>query len=180
MNNSKLTDLEEKFCLVFACGPAPYNGNAALTYDLVFKGKTGRFFDPEAKLGKEGIMAEVDTSLLVRQLMVRDDIKDRIDQLQSESVVNASTLRPRLTETLLKIADECSTMTYEDRFGTKLSPAALRSVAVNAISKLTDMYGIKEDIAHKVTLEGTDGEGITFNLVMPQQNNENTLNEITD
>ena len=61
----------------------------------------------------------------------------------------------------------------EDRFGKLMSPAALRSVAVNAISKLTDMYGIKEDIAHKVMLEGADGDGITFNLIVPEQNKEN-------
>lgn len=179
MNNSKLTNLEEKFCLVYVCGPAPYNGNAKKTYDLVFKGETGQFFDPDTKVRATQIISEVDTSIQVRQLMLRDDIKDRIDQLQSESVVNAASLRPRLTESLLKIIDECMTLNVEDRFGNTLSPAALRSVAVNAISKLTDMYGIKEDIAHKVMLEGADGDGITFNLIMPQSNKENEL-EIID
>lgn len=82
--------------------------------------------------------------------------------------MNASTLRPRLTQTLLKIADECSEANFEDKFGVPLSPAALRSVAVNAIKTLTDMYGIKEDIAHKVMLEGAGGDGITFNLIAPQ------------
>lgn len=47
MNNSKLTNLEEKFCLVYACGPSPYNGNAKKTYDLVFKGVTGQLYDPD-------------------------------------------------------------------------------------------------------------------------------------
>ena len=68
----------------------------------------------------------------------------------------------------------------EDRFGTALSPAALRSVAVNAISKLTDMYGIKEDIAHKVMVEGADGDGITFNLIMPEKNKENEMSNFID
>lgn len=180
MNNSKLTTLEEKFCLVYACGPSPYNGNAKKTYDLVFRGSTGQLFDPDEKARKKQILDEVDTSILVRELMLRDDIRDRIDQLQSETVVNAATLRPRLTETLLKIADECSTLMVEDRFGNTLSPAALRSVAVNAITKLTDMYGIKEDIAHKVMLESADGDGITFNLVMPKSNNENELGEVIE
>lgn len=169
MKNSKLTDLEEKFCLVYACGPSPYNGNAKKTYDLVYNGSTGRLVDPS----DDEIKKEVDTSISARKLMLRDDIRDRIDQLQSENVVNATTLRPRLTETLLNIADECSTLMVEDRFGKLMSPAALRSVAVNAISKLTDMYGIKEDIAHKVMLEGADGDGITFNLIVPEQNKEN-------
>lgn len=178
MSNRKLTDLEEKFCLVYACGPSPYNGNAKKTYALVFKGSTGMLYNPD-KIDQEA-REEVDAALAVRELMLRDDIKDRIDQIQSENLVNATTLRPRLTETLLKIADECSTLQCADKFGTPLSPAALRSVAVNAISKLTDMYGIKEDIAHKVMLEGTDGDGITFNLIMPEQNKENELGNIIE
>lgn len=176
MNDNRLTDLEEKFCLVFTCGPSPYNGNAKKTYDLVFNGSTGMLTDPLENTAKK----DVEVALAARQLMMRDDIRDRIDKLQSESVVNATTLRPRLTETLLKIADECSTLLCADKFGTPLSPAALRSVAVNAISKLTDMYGIKEDIAHKVMLEGTNGDGIVFNLVMPEANKENTLGEVIE
>lgn len=178
MDNNKLTDLEEKFCIVYACGPSPYNGNAKMTYDLVFKGETGLLYDPTAI--EEKAHKQVATSIAVRKLMCRDDIRDRIDQIQSESLVNATTLRPRLTETLLKIVDECSTLTVEDRFGTPMSPAALRSVAVNAISKLTDMYGIKEDIAHKVMLEGADGDGITFNLIVPESNKDNELGQIID
>lgn len=177
MNNSKLTSIEEKFCLVYACGPSPYNGNAAKTYDLVFNGNSGNLRDADSQRQAE---REVEVSLLAREIMLRDDIRDRIDQIQSESVVNAATLRPRLTETLLKIADECSNLECEDRFGTKLSPAALRSVAVNAISKLTDMYGIKEDIAHKVMLEGADGDGITFNLIVPENNKENELGKMIE
>lgn len=180
MDNNKLTDLEEKFCIVYACGPSPYNGNARKTYDLVFNGSTGLLYDPS----KDGIDAhtreEVETSIVVRKLMLRDDIQDRIDQLKSENMVNATTLRPRLTESLLKIVDECSTLHVTDRWGNTMSPAALRSVAVNAISKLTDMYGIKEDIAHKVMLEGADGDGITFNLIVPESNKENELGQIID
>ena len=179
--NSKLTDMEEKFCLVYACGPSPYNGNAKMSYDLVFNGSTGRMLKINTEKQEEAdklIKGDVKASLEANKLMRRDDIKDRIDQLQSQVVVNASTLRPRLTETLLKIADECSTMTVQDHFGNTLSPAALRSVAVNAISKLTDMYGIKEDIAHKVMVEGANGDGITFNLIMPEKNKENEISEL--
>lgn len=177
-SNSKLTALEERFCLVYACGPAPYNGNAMKTYDLVFKGCTGRLFDPD-KIS-ENALKDVDATLEAKSLMERDDIKDRIDQIQSENIVNASTLRPRLTESLLKIADECSTIVCTDKFGTPISPAALRAVAVNAISKLTDMYGIKEDIAHRVMLEGADGDGITFNLIMPETDKENKVSQIVE
>ena len=67
-----------------------------------------------------------------------------------------------------------------DRWGNTQSPAALRSVAVNAISKLTDMYGIKEDIAHKVMLEGADGDGITFNLIVPEVNKDNGIDKVIE
>ena len=180
-NDIKLTDAEEKFCMVYACGPSPYNGNAKMSYDLVFKGSTGRFLKIHTNRGNDRdklISDEVDSSIAANRLLRRDAVKDRIEELQSESLVNASTLRPRLTETLLRIADECSTLTLEDRFGVALSPAALRSVAVNAISKLTDMYGIKEDIAHKVTVEGANGDGITFNLIMPEKKNENEIEKL--
>ena len=177
MDKVKLAELEEKFCLIYACGPSPYNGNAKRTYDLVFKNVKRPYMAGDYY---ELVEDDIDTSILARQLVMRDDIKNRIEQIQSESVVNAATLRPRLTETLLKIADECSTLVCVDKFGTKISPAALRSVAVNAISKLTDMYGIKEDIAHKVMLEGADGDGITFNLIVPQSNKDNELDKIID
>lgn len=38
-----------------------------------------------------------------------------------------------------------------------------------------EIYGVKEDIAHKVMLEGAEGNGITFNLVMPEKNQENEM-----
>ena len=175
MDNKQLTDKEEKFCLVYACGPSPYNGNAKKTFDLVFNGMSGVLVDADEDSQAKH---DVEVALTARRLIMRDDIKERIDQLQSESMVTAATLRPRLTETLLKTADECSTLIVEDRFGKKVSPAPLRSVAVGAISKLTDMYGIKEDIAHKVMLEGADGDGITFNLIVPQKQNENEISEL--
>lgn len=191
MNKKKLTPDEEKFCLLYACGPAPYNGNAKQTFDLVFNKRTGRYYSPVPRKAKDNAKDEafnpdqleldsVEASLSAHSLMARDEIKDRIDELKSQSIIDAATLRPRLTAQLLKIADECSTLTVEDRWGTPLSPAALRSVAVNAISKLTDMYGIKEDIAHKVQVESAGGEGITFNLVMPQSNKENELGAIIE
>lgn len=175
MDNKVLTELEDKFCAIYACGPAPYNGNARKAYDLVFNGATGMLYDPDVD-GR--VMRSVDVSLQVQRLMQRDEIKERIDKYQSMNVVNATTLRPRLTAMLLGIADECSTTTLCDRVGTPLSPAALRSVAVNAITRLCDMYGIKEDIAHKLTLENANGDGITFNLFLPDANKENAADVV--
>lgn len=174
MDNLKLSPEEEKFCLIFTCGPSPYNGNASRTYELVFHKRTG-IEDPNEN---NRIIADIDNTLAARELMQREDIKTRIDQLKTENMVNASTLTPRLTAALLRIMDECSTLTVVDRWDRKVSPAALRSVAVNAAGKLMDMYGIKEDIAHKVVLEGNGKEGITFNLIMPESSKENDMTEI--
>lgn len=158
MENTTLNETEQKFCLLYACGPAPYNGNDVRCYQLVFNDST------EPPVGRQ----EIEIALKAHDFMERDDVKTYLDKLNALSIVNATTLRPRLTQTLLKIMDECSVAQFEDKWGTPLSPAALRAVAVNAADKLTQMYGIKEDIAHKISLEGADGEGITFNLIAPQ------------
>lgn len=161
VTNVQLTEKEEKFCLIYVSGPSPFRGNAQKCYGLVFHGKSGQYgeYEPES----------VDTALAARSLMLREDIKARIDELSSLEIVNASTLRPRLTEALLKIVDECSTLVCVDKFDRKVSPAALRAVAVNAVNKLTEMYGIKEDIAHKIAIESGDGGGITFNVIVPDK-----------
>ena len=125
-----LTDKEEKFCLVYASGPAPFRGNAQKCYALVYNGNSGMYGAEDEQ--------NVHDALNGRQLMMREDIKARIDELSSYEIVNASTLRPRLTET-------------------------------NAVSKLIEMYGIKEDIAHKIAIENSDGSGITFNVIMPEK-----------
>lgn len=156
-----LTEKEEKFCLIYASGPSPYRGNAQKCYGLVFQGRSGKYGDYEPE--------DVDIAIEARKLMLREDIKSRIDELSSLEIVNASTLRPRLTEVLLKIVDECSTLVCTDKFDRLVSPAALRAVAVNAVNKLTEMYGIKEDIAHKIAIEGGDGNGITFNVIVPEK-----------
>ena len=158
MEKTKLSDKEQKFCLIYTNGPAPYNGNEVRCWQLVFNGST------TLPRGEE----EVEIALDASKFMQRDDVKEYIDSINALSIVNASTLRPRITQTLLKIMDECSTAQYEDRWGMKIQPAAMRAVAVNAASKLTDMYGIKEDIAHKIQIEGSNGDGITFNLIAPQ------------
>lgn len=158
MEKTKLSEKEQKFCLIYTNGPAPYNGNEVRCWQLVFNGST------TPPRGEE----EVEIALEASKFMQRDDVKEYIDSINALSIVNASTLRPRITQTLLKIMDECSTAQYEDRWGVKIQPAAMRAVAVNAASKLTDMYGIKEDIAHKIQIEGSDGDGITFNLIAPQ------------
>lgn len=158
-----LSENEEKFCLIYVNAPAPYAGNAAACYRAVFGNND---------------MDEIGVSLSASELMRDERIKERIQKLEELNVVNAATLRPRLTQTLLKIADECSVATYSDRWGVPLSPAALRSVAVNAVKTLSDIYGIKEDVAHKVSFEGTDGNGVVINVIAPQKTEQPKFDEI--
>lgn len=160
MNNieTTLSDAEKKFCLIYTNGPTPYVGNEVRCYQLVFNDST---YEPTGE-------QEIEVSLQAHEFMTREDVKEYIDKINAISIVNAASLKPRITQTLLKVMDECATAKYTDKWGVELSPAALRSVAVNAADKLTNMYGIKEDIAHKIQLEGADGEGITFNLIAPQ------------
>lgn len=160
MNNieTTLSEAEKKFCLIYTNGPTPYVGNEVRCYQLVFNDST---YEPTGE-------QEIEVSLQAHEFMTREDVKEYIDKINAISIVNAASLKPRITQTLLKVMDECATAKYTDKWGVELSPAALRSVAVNAADKLTNMYGIKEDIAHKIQLEGADGEGITFNLIAPQ------------
>lgn len=169
MSEKELTKEEERFCLIFVCGPSPYNGNAAKTYEFVFQQRRD--------IQMLGVGAfEVASALAAHELMKRPEIKERIAQLKNETKIDATTLAPRITSALLKIMDECSTSQVMNRFGETISPAAMRSVAVNAASKLMELHGIKEDIAHKVVLE-SEGDGITFNLIMPDSSKDNELSD---
>ena len=71
----------------------------------------------------------------------------------------------------MKIADECSDSVYvSSKTGLPVSPAAMRSVAVSAIKTLSDMYGIKEDVAHHISIGGDDNGGdVVFNVIVPEK-----------
>ena len=168
MDNKGLTSDEEKFCLMYVNAPSPYAGNQVKCYVAVFGWDTDN--DPEG----------IETAIMANQLMLREDIKKRIEQLEEMNVVNATTLRPRITQTLLKIADECSEKTFNDRWGRPQSPAPLRSVAVNAIKTLSDIYGIKEDVAHKVSIEGSDGNGVVINVIAPQKSEQPDFGQLDE
>ncbi len=166
----KLSEEERNFCLLYVNAPAPYAGNADRCYKAIFK-------NPAIMISEDN---NANISLSARELMARKEIKEYIDSLFEVNVVNATTLRPRLTQTLLKIVDECSESHYEDKFGRAVSPAAMRSVSVSAIKELNDMYGIKEDIAHTVRLEGENGAGVVFNVVVPNQKKEDEAKDLED
>lgn len=165
IDENVLTDLEAKFCLLYVNGS--HSGNAKRCYQDVFN----EFDDAVAK-------AEA------RRLLARDVVKKRIKELSNVELYSAESLRPHITETLVSIMDECAKETYEDKNGIVQQPAAMRAVAVHAAKTLNDMYGIKEDIAHNINLNGGDGEngsGVIVNIVVPEKRNkseeEGFLNE---
>lgn len=155
-DNNVINDLEAKFCLLYVNAPAPMSGDPRRCYQAVF----GDHDD------------DADAQYKAMQLMSKPCVKARLDELIALNTFDSVSLKHKLTATLLKITDECSESTTMDRFGHELSAAPMRAVAVNAIKTLNDMYGIKEDIAHKVTLEGTDGNGIVFNINVPKETKE--------
>lgn len=155
-NNSIITEQEARFCLLYVNAPAPLTGDVRRCYKAVFGCDID---DTEAQY--QGYT-----------LMNKECVKNRIDELVALNACDTMSLKAKITSTLTKIMDECAEKTYKDRFGKEIQPAALRAVSVNAAKTLNDMYGIKEDIAHTVNLKGEGGEGIVFNINVPQPNKE--------
>jgi hypothetical protein len=153
MDNSKidtaLTDAETVFCELFINGCAPYCGNAAKCYEQAFN------ISSKTSAGK------------ARKLLSQDHIKAYTEELESVSSEEARHLKKRLTENLLHIIEETSSAQYTDRRGTKLSPAPLRSVAVQAAKALMDMHPVKEANVNKLNIEGAGEGGVVFNVVVP-------------
>lgn len=153
----ELTKDEILFCELYMNGTATYAGNAAKCYKEVFHD------DSKTVRAK------------AKRLLAEPHIQEYLKQLEELSVEEAQAMKRFLTANLMSIINETSTSSFIDRFGTKLSPAPLRSVAVSASKALMEMYPVKE--AQRVNLE-TDGGGIVFNVVVPEQNkNEQNNND---
>lgn len=149
-----LSQQERDFCELIVFGCDPYTGNARKCYEEIF-------------------LSSSNTSLKkARELMAREDVSKYLADLRKIANYENADLKARLTEKLLHIIDETSTAHYTDRRGTELSPAPLRSVAVQAAKALMDMYPIKVAQESKLELSGGDGGngGITFNVIVPQEN----------
>ena len=153
-----LTDEEAKFCLLYVNAAAPLTGNARKCYQQIFCSATDEEAAYEAK-----------------KLMQKEAVKKRIAELNEISFHTAEYIKPQTTETLLKIMHECAEGEYYDKDGIAQSPAALRAVSVHAAKELNSMYGIKEEIAHKVKIEGDGQTGIVFNLMMPEQKDNSNV-----
>lgn len=145
-----LSKKEIDFCDLYVFGTDPYTGNARKCYSEIFK------------MGERMALKEATA------LMERKDVSDYIAHLQQLKNHETRNLKDRLTEKLLRIVEETSTAVYTDRRGTVLSPAPLRSVAVQATKALMDMHPLKVAQENKLELSGNDGAGITFNVIVPE------------
>lgn len=150
-----LSPKEKDFCELFIFGCDPYAGNARKCYEELFHVNSL-------------------TSLKdAQELMAREDVADYLTQLRIIANYNNVDLKTRLTEKLLHIIDETSTAQYTDRRGTVLSPAPLRSVAVQATKALMELHPVKVAQENKLELTGGNGNaGITFNVIVPKEQSQ--------
>lgn len=147
--NTSLTKQEKLFCELFVNGGAEYVGNALACYV--------RAFNPENQNDKTEAL----------RILSRDEVKDYISDLDGMALEEKKSMKHFLTEQLSHIVRETSQAVYYDRRGNPISPAALRSVAVNASKALMDMYPVKE--AQQINIGDENGNGgITFNLIVPE------------
>lgn len=153
MDEYKLTDEEARFCLLFVNGSDKIAGNARRCYQAIY---------PETD--------DAEAQMKAREILAKEVAKERIKELRNVELYSADSLRPMLTEKLMKIADECSESVYVNKAGNEIQPAGMRSVAVSAIKTLADMYGIKEDVAHHISIGGDENGGdVVFNVIVPEK-----------
>lgn len=155
-NEQVITEEEAKFCLLYVNAPAPFAGDARKCYKAAISSK----------------VTEAEAQYYGLKLLKEPRVADRVAELIALNVYDASNIKQKTTTTLLSIMDECATAKYVNQYGDEIPAASMRSVSVNAAKELNSMYGIKEDIAHKVSIEGSDGSGITFNINVPTANKE--------
>lgn len=159
MSVAKTISKEERiFCELFVNGCAPYVGNAAKCYAEVFH--------------KNSDQDKLSNSQEAALLLGREDIAEYVKELGKLNIDDALSMKRYLTANLKKIIDETSTDIYQDRRGKKLSPAALRSVAVSASKALMEMYPVKESQVNKFEINGGGEQGITFNVIVPEQKSQ--------
>lgn len=102
-------------------------------------------------------------------MLARPEIQKYLESLDELPYEEAKYMKTFLRENLVSIIQECSCAEYRDRKGTLQSPAALRSVAVNASKALMELYPVKEAHVSKIDIGGSGEGGITFNVIVPNQ-----------
>lgn len=150
-SNTNLTDQEILFCDLFAHGEAPFGGNAARCYQEVFNDTSKR------------------TKSRAARLLARPEIQEYLKSLDELTYEEVKYMKTFLRENLISIIEECSTAELRDRKGVIQSPAAMRSIAVNAVKALMELYPVKAAQENKLKIEGSGEGGITFNVIMPEQ-----------
>lgn len=149
--SNKLTEQEQLFCDLYANGEAPFGGNASRCYQEVFNDKS--------RMAKSR----------AARMLARPEIQEYLKSLDELSYEETKYMKVFLRENLTSIIQECAEAEYRDRKGTMLSPAALRSVAVNASKALMDLCDLRGTQVSKINIEGSGEGGITFNVIMPTQ-----------
>lgn len=159
MEANELTEEEKLFCELYATGDAPFAGNPSRCYQEAFNCRN---------------RGEKNKAL---KLLSKPEIQEYLDELEKLGYEEVKYMKKFLTQNLMNIISECSEAQYRDRRGTLLSPAPLRSVAVNASKALMEMYPIKEAQVNKLSIDGAGEGGITFNVIMPEQAKEEPISE---
>lgn len=97
----------------------------------------------------------------------KKSIAKRIKELYEENAESTYAKRIYVEEKLITIIDECVKAKFKDKFGNIISPAAMRSVAVNALKVYNDMNGFNAPVEIRDTTE--QKTGIHFNLIVPEE-----------
>jgi len=151
-----LNEQEEQFCNLYVFGDSEYAGQHVSCYSEVY--------------GENDINISVASRKFLKQAHIQIRIKELAKEIQGETETLAVKLQ--IAETLKSVMKETSTAEYSDKFGNSLSPAPLRAVSVNAAKALMDIYPIKNAHEARFRIDGKEG-GITFNVIVPENNNSN-------
>lgn len=158
-NYKRLTEVEQDFCILLVEGGRQYAGNPNKCYiDTIGKKEGLKEDDPFIGHYVNEVLGRADIQAYIK------DLRNAIDEKADSDI-----LRSYLREKLLQIIEECSKASYTDRRGTKLSPAALRSVANQSIKTLIDITpSLKSGDDDKA--DGSDKPaGVTFNVIVPDK-----------
>ena len=146
-NELGLTKAESLFCDLYINGGREFAGQHCKCYREAFQDSGS------------GV------SLKSRRLLGKPHISERIKKLSEQQQTDTEAIAVKLQVT------ETSTAKYKDKWGMDLSPAPLRAVAVNAAKALMDLYPIKHAQEAKLKIEGGGDNGIIFNVIVPQKEN---------
>ena len=119
MEKGILTTQEMLFCQLYANGEAPFAGNMSRSYEAAY-GETSNARN------------------LAKALLKRAEIQEYLNELYEGAFEEARYMKQYIATNLMRISSECSELEIYDKKGRKMSPAAARSVAVNALKTLMD------------------------------------------